>query len=99
MFQLIKTLMKVMDDMAIISVIMGTQGMRKYYELNDIYPQYLGASDIVIQFIHYCGKVIYFTKNTGQFYYIELTDCMYGFSNCGLTYEVTKYCLCHIASD
>ncbi len=30
---------------------------------------------------------------------LELTDCMHGFRNCGLTYEETKYCLCHIASD
>ncbi len=30
---------------------------------------------------------------------LELTDCMYGFSNCGLSYEEAKYCLCHTASD
>ncbi len=30
---------------------------------------------------------------------LELTDCMYGFSNCGLCYEEAKYCLRHIASD
>ncbi len=30
---------------------------------------------------------------------LELTDCIYGFSNCGLSYEETKYCLCHVASD
>ncbi len=30
---------------------------------------------------------------------LELTDCMYGFSSCGLRYEEVKYCLCHIASD
>ncbi len=30
---------------------------------------------------------------------LELTDCMHGFSNCGLNYEEAKYCLCHIASD
>ncbi len=30
---------------------------------------------------------------------IELIDWMYGFSNCGLSYEEVKYCLCHIASD
>ncbi len=32
---------------------------------------------------------------------LELTGCiyMYGFSNCGLSYEEAKYCLCHIASD
>ncbi len=30
---------------------------------------------------------------------LELTDCIYGFSNCGLNYEEAKYCLCHVASD
>ncbi len=30
---------------------------------------------------------------------LELTYCMYGFSNCGLSYEEAKYCICHIASD
>ncbi len=30
---------------------------------------------------------------------LELTDCIYGFSNCGLSYEEVKYCLCHVASD
>ncbi len=30
---------------------------------------------------------------------LELTDCMYDFSNCGLSYEEAKYCLCHVASD
>ncbi len=30
---------------------------------------------------------------------LELTDCIYGFSNCGLSYEEAKYCLCHVASD
>ncbi len=25
---------------------------------------------------------------------LELTDCIYGFSNCGLSYEEAKYCLC-----
>ncbi len=29
---------------------------------------------------------------------LELTDCMYGFGNCGLSYEESKYCLCHVAS-
>ncbi len=29
---------------------------------------------------------------------LELTDCMYGFSNCGLSYEEAKYCLC-LSSD
>ncbi len=26
---------------------------------------------------------------------LELTDCIYGFSNCGLSYEEAKYCLNH----
>ncbi len=30
---------------------------------------------------------------------LELTYCIYGFSNCGLSYEEAKYCLCHVASD
>ncbi len=30
---------------------------------------------------------------------LELTDCIYGFSTCGLSYEESKYCLCHVASD
>ncbi len=30
---------------------------------------------------------------------LELTDCRYGFSNCGLSYEEAKYCLCHADSD
>ncbi len=30
---------------------------------------------------------------------LELTDCIYGFSNCGLSYEEAKYCLYHVASD
>ncbi len=30
---------------------------------------------------------------------LELTDCIYGFSNCGLSYEEATYCLCHVASD
>ncbi len=32
---------------------------------------------------------------------LELTDFIYGFSNCGLSYEEAKYChcLCHLASD
>ncbi len=30
---------------------------------------------------------------------LELTYCKYGFSNCGLSYEEAKYCLCHVASD
>ncbi len=30
---------------------------------------------------------------------LELTDCIYGFSNYGLSYEEAKYCLCHVASD
>ncbi len=30
---------------------------------------------------------------------LELTDCIYGFSNCGLSYEEAKYRLCHVASD
>ncbi len=30
---------------------------------------------------------------------LELTDCIYGFSNCGLSYEEAKYCLCLVASD
>ncbi len=30
---------------------------------------------------------------------LELTDYIYGFSNCGLSYEEAKYCLCHVASD
>ncbi len=30
---------------------------------------------------------------------LELTDCMYGFSNCDVTYEEAKYCLCHFASN
>ncbi len=30
---------------------------------------------------------------------LELTDPIYGFSNGGLSYEGTKYCLYHVASD
>ncbi len=30
---------------------------------------------------------------------LELTDFIYGFSNCGLSYEEVKYYLCHVASD
>ncbi len=30
---------------------------------------------------------------------LELTDCIYGFSKCGLSYEKAKYCLCHVAFD
>ncbi len=31
---------------------------------------------------------------------LELTDCIYVFfSNCGLSYEEAKYCLCHVAYD
>ncbi len=30
---------------------------------------------------------------------LELSDCIYGFSNFCLSYEEAKYCLCHIASD
>ncbi len=30
---------------------------------------------------------------------VELTYCICGFSNCGLSYEEAKYCLCHVASD
>ncbi len=30
---------------------------------------------------------------------LELTDCIYGLSNCDLSYEEVKYCLCHVASD
>ncbi len=30
---------------------------------------------------------------------LELRDCIYGFSNCGLSYDEAKYCLCHVASD
>ncbi len=30
---------------------------------------------------------------------LELTDCIYGFSNSGLSYEEAKYCLFHVASD
>ncbi len=30
---------------------------------------------------------------------LELTDCIYGFSNCCLSYEEAKYCLCHVTSD
>ncbi len=29
---------------------------------------------------------------------LELTDCIYGFSNCGLSYEA-KYCLCHVYKE
>ncbi len=28
---------------------------------------------------------------------LELTDCIYGFSDCGLSYEEAKYFLCHVA--
>ncbi len=28
---------------------------------------------------------------------LELTDCIYGFSNCDLSYKEAKYCLCHVA--
>ncbi len=30
---------------------------------------------------------------------LVLTDCIYGFRNCGLSYEEATYCLCHVASD
>ncbi len=30
---------------------------------------------------------------------LEFTYCIYGFSNCGLSYEEAKYCLYHVASD
>ncbi len=30
---------------------------------------------------------------------LELTDCIYGFSNCGLSYENAEYSLCHVTSD
>ncbi len=30
---------------------------------------------------------------------LELTDCIYGFRNCGLSYEEAKYCLCHVVCD
>ncbi len=30
---------------------------------------------------------------------LELTACMCGFSNCGLSYEEARYCLCHVVSD
>ncbi len=30
---------------------------------------------------------------------LELTDCIYGFSNCGLSYEDAKYSLRHVASE
>ncbi len=30
---------------------------------------------------------------------LELTDCMYGFNNCGLSYEEVKYSLYHLSSD
>ncbi len=30
---------------------------------------------------------------------LELTDCIYGFSNCSISYEEAKYCLCHVVSD
>ncbi len=30
---------------------------------------------------------------------LELTYCIYGFSNCDISYEQAKYCLCHVASD
>ncbi len=30
---------------------------------------------------------------------LGIVDCMYGFSNCGLSYEEAKYCLCHVVSD
>ncbi len=30
---------------------------------------------------------------------LELTDCIHGFSNCGLSYKEAKYCLCHVTSD
>ncbi len=30
---------------------------------------------------------------------LELKDCIYGLSNCGLSYEEAKYGLCHLASD
>ncbi len=29
----------------------------------------------------------------------ELTDFIYGFGNCGLSYEEAKYCLCNVAAD
>ncbi len=30
---------------------------------------------------------------------LELTDCTYGFNNCGVSYEEVKYCICHVAYD
>ncbi len=30
---------------------------------------------------------------------LEMTDCIYGFRNCSLSYEEAKYCLCNVASD
>ncbi len=30
---------------------------------------------------------------------LELIDCMYVLSNCSLSYEEAKYCLCHLASN
>ncbi len=30
---------------------------------------------------------------------LELINCMYGFINCGLSYDNAKYCLCYVASD
>ncbi len=30
---------------------------------------------------------------------LELTDGIYGFSSCGLSYQEAKYCLCHVYSD
>ncbi len=30
---------------------------------------------------------------------LELTDCMYGFSKCGLSYDEAKYWLYHVAPD
>ncbi len=29
---------------------------------------------------------------------LELTNCIYGFSSYGLSYEEAKYCLCHVVS-
>ncbi len=45
-----------------------------------------------------CIYTLWITKQVPG-YYIELTDCIHGFSNCGLSYEEAKYCLCHVASD
>ncbi len=49
--------------------------------------------------IAYTGFIALFDEQCKCDMILELTDCMYGFSNCGLSYEEAKYCQCNVASD